>query len=414
MDLKGTVLVTDSGRGSALAVIRSLGSKGWRVIVADSDPRSPAFSSRFCSKQVVYPDPLSAPEEAARALQEAVRQERVNLLIPITDETIGALNRAGERFDWPCRIAAEDRSHLDRAANKGAMVELAVELGVPVPRTTIVNTLEEARQAAPALGWPLVLKPAVSRVYDPVRRVVDQYCVTYANSLEELEAWMRPLEGRTRVLLQEYCAGDGQGVELLAYQGRPLAVFQHRRLAEIPLSGGVSAWRESVPLDPVLYGHARSIVEAMGWTGLIMVEFKVGRQPWLMEVNGRIWGSLPLAVHSGMDFPARLASLYLDGPPADSMPPATNYRIGVRSFNLELILKWIPAVLFGLTRYPYLPLPRKSRALAAAVGLLSPRQRLDVGFLEDPRTAVAEGLKIVRKLSHKMLESFAARRGAHV
>jgi predicted ATP-grasp superfamily ATP-dependent carboligase len=414
MEVKGTVLVTDSGRGSALAVIRSLGSKGWRVVAADSDPRSPAFASRFCAQQVVYPDPLTAPEEAARCLYEATRREGVNLLIPITDEAIGTLNRSRDRFEWPCRIASEDKANLDRAANKSAMVDLAVQLGVPVPRTTVVHTIEEARQAAPALGWPIVLKPAVSRVYDPVRGVVDQYCVSYANSLEALEAWMRPLEGRTRVLLQEYCPGDGQGVEFLAYQGRPLAVFQHRRLAEVPLSGGVSAWRESVPLDPVLYGHASRIVEAMGWTGLIMVEFKVGQLPWFMEVNGRIWGSLPLAVHSGMDFPARLADLYLMGPPADSCPPATDYRVGVRSFNLELILKWIPAVLFGLTRHPYLPLPRKSRALAAALGLLSPRQKLDVGFLEDPRAGIAEGLKIIRKLSHKVLESFVSHRGAHV
>jgi hypothetical protein len=79
MDSKGTVLVTDSGRGSALAVIRSLGSKGWRVVAADSDPRSPAFASRFCAKHLIYPDPLSAPEEAARCLYEAVLREGVKL-----------------------------------------------------------------------------------------------------------------------------------------------------------------------------------------------------------------------------------------------------------------------------------------------------------------------------------------------
>ena len=47
-----------------------------------------------------------------------------------------------------------------------------------------------------------------------------------------------------------------------------------------------------------------------------MVEFKVGPEgAHLMEINGRIWGSLPLAVRAGMDFPARLADLFLDGPP---------------------------------------------------------------------------------------------------
>ena len=112
-----------------------------------------------------------------------------------------------------------------------------------------------------------------------------------------------------------------------------------------PLSGGRSAWRESVALDPVLYGYPVRIVEALGWTGLIMVEFRVGDSPWLMEVNGRIWGSLPLAVHRGMDFPARIADLYLDGPLVTEGKPTTDYKVGVRSSNLEIIFKWIPAVL---------------------------------------------------------------------
>jgi hypothetical protein len=43
-----------------------------------------------------------------------------------------------------------------------------------------------------------------------------------------------------------------------------------------------------------------------------MVEFKAGKGgPKLIE----IWGSLPLAVYCGMDFPARLAEMYIYGPP---------------------------------------------------------------------------------------------------
>ena len=38
----------------------------------------------------------------------------------------------------------------------------------------------------------------------------------------------------------------------------------------------------------------------------MMVEFKIDREtaePKLMEINGRFWGSLPLAVIAGVDFP---------------------------------------------------------------------------------------------------------------
>ena len=45
---------------------------------------------------------------------------------------------------------------------------------------------------------------------------------------------------------------------------------------------------ETVPLDPVLYRHAASMLEALGWTGLAMVEFRLAPDgPQLMEINGR-------------------------------------------------------------------------------------------------------------------------------
>jgi NAD(P)-dependent dehydrogenase (short-subunit alcohol dehydrogenase family) len=51
------VLVTDAGRGSGLAVIRSLGRAGWRVVAASDDPRALGFLSRHARERLVYPDP---------------------------------------------------------------------------------------------------------------------------------------------------------------------------------------------------------------------------------------------------------------------------------------------------------------------------------------------------------------------
>src|SRR5436309_8805948 len=99
-----------------------------------------------------------------------------------------------------------------------------------------------------------------------------------------------------------------------------------------------------------------------------MVEFKIGVDgPKLMEINGRVWGSLPLAVRAGMDFPARLADLLLDGPPAPTALPATDYRVGVRARNLRLDLSWIGAVATGRRRHRELPWPGRIRAAEAAL-----------------------------------------------
>ena len=58
-----TVLVTDGGRGSAIAIVRSLGQRGCRVVVADSDPHCLGFRSRYAVKRLVYPLPETSPRE---------------------------------------------------------------------------------------------------------------------------------------------------------------------------------------------------------------------------------------------------------------------------------------------------------------------------------------------------------------
>jgi predicted ATP-grasp superfamily ATP-dependent carboligase len=57
------------------------------------------------------------------------------------------------------------------------------------------------------------------------------------------------------------------------------------------------------------------------WQGVAMVEFKVEANtgtPYLLEVNGRFWGSLQLAIDAGVDFPALLVDAATGKPPAQS------------------------------------------------------------------------------------------------
>jgi predicted ATP-grasp superfamily ATP-dependent carboligase len=394
-------LVTDAGRGSAIAIIRSLGRAGWAVTAADSDARSPGFVSRHVDHNVVYPAPAAAPGGVVDVLCAAVRDQRVDLVIPVTDDVILPLVDVRQRFERACRLALPEPRALELAMNKDATLDLARELGIPAPRTEIVEREGDARRAADDIGWPVVLKPAVSRAYRPATGTTALE-VAYAMGPEDLTESIGRMTAHAPVLVQEYCAGEGHGVELLAHRGRVLAAFQHRRLREVPFSGGPSSFRESVALDPVLLDHAARLVGALSWTGLVMVEFKLTpKGPRLMEVNGRVWGSLPLAVKSGMDFPAMAARLHLDGPPAPLSAPDTDYRLGVRSRNVELEVRWIAAAL--LRRYSPSPVPPPSRrdGIAAAVQLLRRRDGYDVFCADDPRPGRRDLMRIVAKAWRK-------------
>lgn len=60
-----------------------------------------------------------------------------------------------------------------------------------------------------------------------------------------------------------------------------------------------------------------------------MIEYKLDEAtetPYLMEVNGRFWGSLQLAIDAGVDFP----SLLLAASRGLAYQPVHDYRTGVR------------------------------------------------------------------------------------
>ena len=398
-----TVLVTDADRGSALSIVRSLGRRGWRVIAAGHDPASIGFRSRYASERLVYPAPERAPAAFVDCLLAAASRLQVDLIIPVTDATILPLHEERDRFRAVCRIAMpEDADALRVVTDKHRTLELAASLGVPIPRSVLATSTREAIDAAERLGWPVVLKPRFSRVYQS-RKTIEAFEVAYAASAEDATEKLKRFEGRCDVLVQEYCAGTGRGVGLLTDQGRPLAAFQHRRLHEVPITGGASSLRESEALDPDLYGHSLQILSALQWTGLALVEFKSGETgPKLMEINGRVWGSLPLAVMSGVDFPGLLADLYLSEDQREQVAPQLDYRVGVRARNLALDLTWILATLGTKRRYPFLRAPSPWEGLLGIVGLFDPRCRLDVQSLDDPGPGMAEFPEIARRLWRKV------------
>jgi predicted ATP-grasp superfamily ATP-dependent carboligase len=387
------VLVTDTGRGSAIAFIRSLGKRGWRVTAADYRRDSAGFRSRYTTDRLVYPSPTQQPEAVVEAIRAAVVRDGIDLVIPITDEVGLPLADARASFDGLTTLALPESEALAKAHDKNATIALAERLGVPVPPTRLVTssaaTSDGVLEAADALGYPIVVKPIVSREL-LLDGTIGSYTVTYAGDAGELRHRLEPIGGGP-VLLQPWLPGTGLGVELLMDHGRPIAAFQHRRIREVPPSGGASALRESVDLDPDLYDHAVRMLGALGWTGLAMVEFRRGPDGVgnLMEINGRVWGSLPLAVRAGMDFPGRLADLLLDGPPPADAPVATDYRRGVRARNLRLDLGWMGAVLLGRRRYRYLPWPGRGAAVGAMASLLDPRIKDDHLTRDDPGPGLA-------------------------
>lgn len=320
------ILVTDADNRSALAATRSLGRRGDVVVVAGEHHPALASASRYCSARVTHPKPSQDPTGFVQAIVAAAREHAIDVVMPMTEVTTLLLTEYQSQLPQHCTLPFAATEVVAQASDKSYVLQLAQELGVPTPRTTVIHSAADEIKID---EYPIVIKPARSRVLTPSGWISSG--VTYANNAAELRAQLTAL--RTElfpVLLQERIHGHGVGVFACYAEGRPVAWFAHKRIREKPPSGGVSVLRESAPLQPLATEYAGKLLERLGWRGVAMVEFKRDNRDGslrLMEINGRFWGSLQLAIDAGVDFPALLADIAV----GRAVPAPQPYKVGVRT-----------------------------------------------------------------------------------
>ena len=326
--MKTGAFVLDGDHRAAVAVVRSLGKAGIPVTVGESHPGSISARSRYCRRESVYLSLTDHPDEAREGILRELAELPRGVLLPLTDIAISVLDPLRDRLPAGTVIAAPTLDVVKHTQDKAKVTSLAASCGLQVPATMLLET-EQEEDVAPQLLYPMVIKPRFSRVQKNGHWISGT--VRYARSPQEFLSIYRQVHSDIPFpLLQEKIKGEGRGVFLLVWRGELKAAFCHKRVRELPPSGGVSVCCESVPLDPMLVGRSYKLLQALSWEGPAMVEFKVDSrdgQPKLLEVNGRFWGSLQLAIDAGVDFPLIFYRLLQGESPA----AVTQYRVGVRS-----------------------------------------------------------------------------------
>lgn len=379
------VLVTDGDNRAALAVTRSLGRAGHEVLVGERRLPALAQSSRFCADGVRLPDAVADSDAFVDELAAVVRDRRVEVLLPVSDITTFLITEHRARFEPHCRVPFASAEIVARAADKVALHDTAVRLGVPVPDS--VTVFDPHTVPAVPFEFPVVIKPWKSRVR--VDGVWRSSSVSYAHDRASL---MRDLASRPArefpVMIQRRVIGPGVGVFACYRQGAPVAIFAHRRVVERPPWGGVSVISESVAADPVAREMAVRLLNELRWHGVAMVEFKQEAAtgvPKLMEINGRFWGSLQLAIDAGVDFPALLLE------PDDLPPrPQTPYRLGVRTRWLWGSVDSLALSLFRWGQTPRRPLRERGRVVREFVRFWGPDLHYDNPKWDDRRPFLHE------------------------
>jgi predicted ATP-grasp superfamily ATP-dependent carboligase len=263
--------------------------------------------SKYACETYEHRDPVEDPRGFVDDVAEAAMELDSLNIMPTGDVPTYALLEGRERLPQGARLLVGPAESLALAHDKVRLMELAASLAVPIPPGFAAegDVLRDARLER--LSYPLVLKPARSRYFEGGRwRSASVAIVPDRRALERVLGTVPAFSGGRRFLVQEWVPGEGRGVFVLAHAGEIDCVFAHRRLREKPPWGGKSTLCEVATADPVLVKHSAALMAALGWSGVAMLEYRYDPESgnsWLMEINGRYWGSLELAIAAGVDFP---------------------------------------------------------------------------------------------------------------
>ena len=376
---------------NGLAAIRSLGRAGVRVLALDHRRSALGFRSRY-AEPMLCPDPLSDEEGFVRFLAElGEKLDSPAPIFPTHDEHLNAIARSraelGDRYRYPF----PSWETLERIQSKRYQLEQAERIGVPVPGTRYPASLDEAREAAEAVGFPVLVKPSDPVVFKQLYRRQAFLCGT----VEELELAYARAE-RFEPMVQEFIpGGDCELYTLgsyLAEDGEALGLFCGRKLRQTRESMGSARVGEAVWVQEVVETGLR-LLRALGFHGISQVELK--RDPRdgrykLIEVNPRLWQWHGLAAACGVDLP-RIAYFDLTG---RRLPPAT-----MKSEGKRWAITFVAGTRHALQRPPYVdgvfarddPLPQLAQLVRLA------RKRV-LRFRDRPEDGPGERLEPRRRV----------------
>jgi len=297
------ILITDAGYKHTLGAIRSLGRRGYYIVAGASSKYAQSFYSRYCRERVVYPHPRDE-REFIRFLTNYVEDNQIDVLLPVGYLTTTVLSKYKDLFADRTKLPIPDWEQMKIACNKDETMNFAQKIGIAIPRT--YRDIQEIDR------FPIVAKG-----------VRESGQIRYLNSLEEL----RRID-TSNTIIQEFIPGEGYGFFALFNRGEPRAIFMHRRIREYPITGGPSTAAISI-YDRELMTLGLKLLRGLRWHGVAMTEFKKDSRDGkykLMEINPKFWGSLDLAIFSGVDFPYLLVRMATEG----DVEPVMDYKVGTR------------------------------------------------------------------------------------
>jgi predicted ATP-grasp superfamily ATP-dependent carboligase len=302
------IFVLDGRSLASLAIVRSLGKKGFEIQCGEEFGLNLTRFSKYVKKSWIYPSPDSNPDAFIEEIKKITLREKFDMIIPVRDDTTLLIAKYAQDLSHITNLYIAEYDAIKLLQDKAETIKIAHQCGVPHPRTWFPEETD-LQEILAHLRTPFLIRARISSGSRGIAFVREGQ-----DFLEQYESVKRDFG---EPMIQEYVQKKSYctACVLLDQNSDEVASFAYERVKEYPLSGGPTVVGISCKNDEVIR-YAISLLKRIGWRGVAEVEFIIDQQgiPKLLEVNPRFWMPLNLAIQSGVDFPYLLYQLAMKNP----------------------------------------------------------------------------------------------------
>lgn len=325
---------------SCYSVAKSLKKRGYLITVIDSDSHAIKHSKYvdkfFKLKTDITRNVLAAKNE----IIEYLKQNKVSAFIPVNDIAVQFTYSFQQELQCYTTVLNINETEVFKFShNKYCLWKIGKELEIPVPDSILISSYNEFQEVKSQVRFPVIVRPIYSKLVRDNR--ILGFSVKNIKNLNDLENFVREKINITPLMFQEVLVGQGAGYNFLSIDGNILMAYAHERINE-EWGGGQSTLRKSIPPDQYnLDFYSKALIKAIKWSGIAMIEYKISDdKPYLIEINGRPWGSLEVGIRSGIDLPSALVKKFYEQEEISDVSTNAYYKeVFVR--NLYNEFKWI-------------------------------------------------------------------------
>jgi carbamoyl-phosphate synthase large subunit len=316
---------------SAVHAVRTLREMGYYAIILNNNPET--VSTDFDISDALYFDPITTEDVLNLLEYEAGDSgEPIPVLVQFGGQTAVNLVKSLQAFGVP--ILGTPPESIELAEDRRQFDALLERLGVPRPSGRAVLTLDEARETAHAVGYPVLVRPSY---------VLGGRAMEIVRTDAELETYWRSAVlafPDAPVLVDKYIEGKEAEVDLIGDGERFLipAVMEHIERAGVHSGDSMTVVPPQTLTESEqaqIRDYSLRLARALRACGLLNIQFVVqDGQVYVIEVNPRASRTVPY-LSKITDIPmVRLAVAAQLGQPlplVETPPDLTRGRIGVKA-----------------------------------------------------------------------------------